>query len=134
MTEEKNGSNLERLLRAYMKMRDTRAENKRLFDETDRGLVEKLDLIEAQLLKMLNAAGSDSLKVSGVGQAFLGKKVIVNATDWNALWHHILEHQDTELLQKRVASRAVQDYVEANGELPPGVSMSTERTVNVRRD
>ena len=134
MTDEKNGSSLERLLRAYIKMRDTRTDAKRQFDQADKAMVEKMGLIEAQLLKMLNAAGSDSLKVSGVGQAFLAKQVVVRATDWNALWEHILKSKNIDLLQKRVSSTAVQEYVKTEGELPPGVDMITERVVNVRRD
>lgn len=134
MTEEKETSNLERLLKAYVKMREKRSQIKREYDEADGVLKRKMALVEAELLKMLNAAGSDSLKVSGVGQAYLSKKVLVKATDWDALWNHILETKHLDLLQKRVASRAVQEYMETEGELPPGVDMSTERVVNVRRD
>jgi len=134
MTEEVKADNLERLLRAYMGMRDKKAELKREYDETEGNLKRKMGLIEAQLLKMLNAAGSDALKVKGIGQAYLGKKVTVEATDWNALHDYIFETRQIDLLQKRVASRAVQEFVETEGELPPGVDMSTERVVNVRRD
>ena len=134
MTDTGKTDNLERLLKAYVKMRDKRSQIKREFDETDGALRKKMGLVEAELLKMLNAAGSDSLKVNGVGQAYLGKKVTVKATDWDALWTYILENKQIDLLQKRVASRAVQEFVETEGELPPGVDMSTERVVNVRRD
>ena len=134
MTDKENNSNLDRLLRAYVHMRDKRAVAKREFEEKDGQIKRNMALVEAQLLKMLNSAGSDSLKVSGVGQAYLSKKVTVRATDWNAFWEFILETKQIDLLQKRVASRAVQEMVETEGELPPGLDMSTERVVNVRRD
>jgi hypothetical protein len=134
MTKPEKTDNLERLLKAYVKMRDKRSQLKREFDEADGSLRKKMGLVEAELLKMLNAAGSDSLKVTGVGQAFLTKKVTVKATDWNALWNYILESKHIDLLQKRVASRAVQEFVDTEGEMPPGVDMHTERVVSVRRD
>ena len=134
MTEEVKADNLERLLRAYMGMRDKKSEIKREYDETEATLKRKMGLIEAELLKMLNAAGSDALKVKGIGQAYVSKKVLVKATDWNAFHDFIFETKQIDLLQQRVASRAVQEYVETEGELPPGVDMSTERVVNVRRD
>ena len=134
MTDASKNDNLDRLLRAYVHMRDKRAVAKREFEEKDGQIKRNMALVEAQLLKMLNSAGSDSLKVSGVGQAYLSKKVTVRATDWNAFWEFILETKQIDLLQKRVASRAVQEMVETEGELPPGLDMSTERVVNVRRD
>lgn len=134
MTVAKKTDNLERLLKAYVKMRDRRSQLKREYDEADGDLKKKMGLVESELLKMLNASGSDSLKVSGVGQAYLAKKVMVRATDWDAFWDYIFETRQIDLLQKRVASRAVQEIVESTGELPPGVDMSTERVVNVRRD
>jgi len=134
MTVEEKTANLERLLRAYMHMREKRAELKREFEEADGQLKNKMSLVEAQLLRMLNAAGSDSLKVKGIGQAYLAKRVTVKATDWNALHDFIIATKQIDLLQKRVASRVVQEYVESEGDLPPGVDMTTERVVNVRRD
>ena len=117
-----------------MLMREKRTEVKREYEEADGHLKRKMGLVEAELLKMLNAAGSDALKVKGIGQAYLAKRVTVKATDWNALHDFIIETKQIDLLQKRVASRAVQEYVEEQGELPPGCDMSTERVVNVRRD
>lgn len=135
MTDKEKPDNLlERLLRAYMQMREKRAEIKRDYEEADGSLKHKMGLVEAALLKMLNESGSDALKVKGIGQAYLAKRVIVKATDWNALHDFIMETKQIDLLQKRIASRVVQEYVDTEGKLPPGVDMSTERVVNVRRD
>lgn len=134
MTDQENPSNLERLLKAYVRMRDKRSEIKREFDETDGALKKKMSLVEAELLKMLNESGSDALKVAGVGQAYLGKRTFVKVQDWPAFWDHILETKQLDLLQKRVANRAVVEYQDTEGRLPPGVDVSVERVVNVRRD
>ena len=135
MTDPEKTANLERLLKAYMAMREKKSEIKREYEEVEGALKHKMSLIEASLLKMLNTAGSDALKVKGVGQAYLGKRVTVKANDWNALLDFIIETKQVDLLQKRIASRVVQEYAETNdGELPPGVDMATERVVNVRRD
>jgi hypothetical protein len=124
---------LERMIGAYMKIRDRRAEIKREFTEEDNELKRKHGLIEAALMKMMQQVGSETLTVKGTGMAYLTTKTFTKGKDWDALWKYIEESGNLDLLQRRISSKAVQEYMDANeGELPPGVDVSQERAVVVR--
>ena len=135
MTESKKPSNLERLLRGYMAMRTKRSEIKREYEEKDGALKGKIALVEVQLMRMMKASGSDTLKVKGVAQAIGTMKAYTKAKDWDAIWSFIEKTGKLDLLQRILSVGAVQEYMDANnGELPPGVDVTQERTVTVRID
>ncbi len=120
-------------LSAYMQIRNKRAVHKREFEELDGKLKHTLGLIEAALMKKMEAAGSESLTVKGVAMAYLTTKTFTRAKDWQAVWDYIEESGNIDLLQRRLSTKAVQEFVEANeGDLPPGVDVSQERAVVVR--
>jgi hypothetical protein len=124
---------LERMIGAYMKIRDRRAEIKREYTEEDNELKRKHSLIEAALMKIMQDTGSDNLSVKGLGMAYVTTKTYTKGKDWDALWKYIEESGNLDLLQRRISSKAVQEYMDANeGELPPGVDVSQERAVVVR--
>ena len=133
MTEEATNPQLKRFLAAYQKIRSKRSEIKRSFEESDGELKHKLGLIEVALMKMMAESGSENLKIKGVGQAYLTIKTFTKGKDWNAIWKYVEESGNLDLLQRRLSSKAVQEFMEANdGDLPPGVDVSTERAVVVR--
>lgn len=133
MAEVETNPKLERMLGAYMAIRNKRSEIKRAFEEEDGDLKKKHALIEAALLKMMQETGSENLTVKGTGMAYLTTKTFTKGKDWDALWKYIEESGNLDLLQRRLSSRAVQEYMDANeGELPPGVDVSQERAVVVR--
>lgn len=135
MTEETNpDSPLATMLRAYQNIRTKRSEIKREFEEADGKLRRNLELIEVALLKVMNESGTDQLKVAGVGLAYRSDKVRVSAKDWDALWQFISDNDRLDFLQRRLSSKIVQEYIDENdGELPPGVDVSKERAVVVKR-
>jgi hypothetical protein len=53
--------------------------------------------------------------------------------DPEAFMKHVIENEEWSLLEKRVAKGAVEQYKEANGDIPPGVNYREERVVNIRR-
>lgn len=135
MTEDKKPVTLDRLLRAYINIRNTRSANKREFEEKDADLRRKADRIEVALMQALDAAGSDQLKVKGIGMCIRSKKQKANARDWAAITDHIVKTGNVELLQRRLALGNVQAYAdEHDGALPPGVELTTEIGVQVRRN
>ena len=124
---------LARMLGAYMKIRDARSTIKRKYEEADGEFKRKMNLIEAGLMKMMQESGSENLTVKGTGMAYLTTKTFTKGKDWDALWKYIEESGNLDLLQRRLSSRAVQEYMDANeGELPPGIDVSQERAVVVR--
>ena len=133
MTEEVSNPLLARLLGAYQEMRDQRAGNKRAFEEHDNKIKANMAQVEVALMRMMKESGSENLKIKGIGQAYLTTKTFASGKDWDALWKYIEESGNLDLLQRRISKKAVLEYMEANdGDLPPGVNVTTERAVAVR--
>ncbi len=124
---------LTRLLGAYMKVRDKRAELSREFKETDGKLKLIHSGIEVALMKLMKEVGSDNLSIKGLAVAYLTTKTYTKGKDWDALWKYIEESGNLDLLARKISAKAVQEFRDANdGDLPPGVDVYTEREVVVR--
>jgi len=124
---------LERYLSAYMAAREKRSVIKRAYEAEDAILKRVLSIIEVALMKLMKKVGSENLKIKGVGQAYMTPKTFYSGKDWDSLWKYIEESGNLALLQRRLSSTAVKEYIESNdGDLPPGVNANTEKTVVVR--
>jgi hypothetical protein len=53
--------------------------------------------------------------------------------DWDACFDWIKKTQAWEFLERRVSKSTVKDYMEAHGEVPPGISVNSELVVRVRK-
>lgn len=73
--------NVERLIRAYLKMRDTLNERKREYDEYKKGIEAQMEKIEQGLHRHLDQTGLTDFSKKGVGTAFLTTKDSVSVTD-----------------------------------------------------
>ena len=125
---------LEKMFKAHSAIKAKRAQLAREFKEADGALKAKMDTIETGFLKLMNDTGTDQLKVKGVGMCYLSEKVLPNCKDWAALWTHVQESGNFDLLQKRLASGGVKEYMDTHdGDTPPGVVTTIERGVSVRR-
>lgn len=124
---------LEKVVSEYVRLRDTKAE---INDRFKKELAENEELLsraDAFLVDYLNKQGATSFSVGGttvytesVMQAQIGDKA--------ALMDYIRSSQQPELLQSRVSSTVLKEWMDANaGNLPPGVKVNYERVVRVRR-
>lgn len=125
---------LEHLIEKYIKIRDHRSALKKQFDAKDGELKALQEKIEARFLQTMNETGTDQLKVKGVGMVLRSERVLANAKDWEAIWQHVMESGNVDLLQRRLSSKAVQEFMESHeGDAPPGIQVVVERGVTVRR-
>lgn len=67
------------------------------------------------------------------GSAFLQTDTSVTSPDFAATLDWIKSGEHWELLERRVSKSAVQEYVEAHGEIPPGVKVSSEISCHIRK-
>jgi hypothetical protein len=67
------------------------------------------------------------------GIAFLQTNTSVKVQDFDALLEWIKENDAWAFLEKRVSKSVVEDFIEAHAEMPPGVSVSSEIDVHVRK-
>lgn len=126
------GPKAEQVIEAYTKLRDRRSELKRMYEADDAVLVQKMDKLEAWLLKTMQDVGTDQLKGNGA-IAFVTTRDRAKSDDWGTFWDWLAENKRLDMLEKRVATKTVMDYYNEFQELPPGISISRERTVNVRK-
>jgi hypothetical protein len=88
---------------------------------------------EAFLLNHLNESGLDRVGV-GAGTVFVQVKTMPSIKDKASFVDYIKQSGHVELLQLRVSSTAVKEFMENNNQqLPPGVDITTAREVTVRR-
>lgn len=65
---------------------------------------------------------------------FFSDSLRASCGDWSELSEFIAQTGQVDLLEHRVSSKSVKDYMENNGgELPPGVKTFTQRKINIRR-
>lgn len=89
--------------------------------------------LEGWLMTQINAAGVTSLSAKGIGTAFLNTTTSVTAEDWAATLQWIKDNDAWEMLEHRVSKSAVQDYIAAHQEIPPGLSVKQEVEVRIRK-
>lgn len=117
----------------YITLRD----HKSKLDAEHKARVAEIDAqmtnAENFLLNHLNESGLDRVGV-GAGTVFVQVKTMPSFEDKEATFRFIRESGNVELLQSRLSSTAVKEFMEANNQaLPPGVKILTERTVTIRR-
>lgn len=123
----------DKLVRAYIKIRDARKELSEQFEKQDSELKESLETIEAQLLEACKAIGADSIRTPyGTLSRTVKKRYWTN--DWHSFYTFLKEHDALELLEKRVAQTNMSTFLEENPDLhPPGLNVDSRYSVVVRR-
>ncbi len=120
------------VIAAYVKARDQRKELADLQKDQMAPFNHRLEVLGAFLLDELNKSGAESIRGNN-GTASKSSRVSVKIDNWDETLPYIIENNLTHLLEKRLAKSGVIEYIEANGEAPPGVSISSELVVQVRR-
>lgn len=133
MSEETKPIPTDKLVKAYVKIRDARKELSDEFEKQDSDLKESLDIIEAQLLEACKAIGADSIRTPyGTLSRTVKKRYWTN--DWHSFYAFLKEHEAMELLEKRVSQTNMSTFLEENPDLhPPGLNVDSRYSVVVRR-
>lgn len=116
----------------YVKLRDERSALKKLYEEDDNILKDEMALRENWLLRAIQSIGGESVRTAH-GTAFIQTKTRSNCSDWPSFWKWIATHERFDMLEKRVAQRAMSELVENGQELPPGINLHQEQEVQIRR-
>lgn len=133
MNEENKPIPTDKLVKAYVKIRDARKELADQFEQQDSDLKESLDVIESQLLEACKAIGADSIRTPyGTLSRTVKKRYWTN--DWHSFYAFLKEHEAMELLEKRVSQTNMSTFLEENPDLhPPGLNVDSRYSVVVRR-
>lgn len=123
----------DRLVKAYIKIREQRAKLHQEYEANDAELKEKLELIEHELLEMCKTVGADSLKTQ---HGTVSRKVLKRfwTNDWHSFHKFIKEHEALDLFERRISQTNMAQFLEENPDvMPQGLNVDSKYTVSVRR-
>ena len=123
----------EKYVRVYIKMRDARSQLKADYEEKDAEIKRQMDVIESALLETCKSAGANSIS-TGAGVVIRGVRTNYWTSDWESMHEFIRENDALDLLERRVAQKAMGEYLQKNPDkLPKGMNVDSKYTVTVRR-
>jgi len=99
---------------------------------------EELAPIKADMLKMeafmLNLFSQQGLQNISTDEAtvYKSKRVSVKMENWQDFFEFVQANEAWHFLTRSVSKTMVAEYLEETGELPPGLSTSTEQIIGVR--
>lgn len=123
----------EKLVAAYVKVRDKRSELKKQYDMQDAELLEKQNTFQSALLEILKGAGGDSIKTK-FGTASRTIKTRYWTSDWQSMYDFIKDEDATYLLEQRIHQTNMKKFLEENPDkLPTGLNLDSSYAITVRR-
>ena len=122
MTEEVN---TEKLAKIYVKIRDKRRELERQVAE----LKEQQDLVGSQLLEICKAEGAQTIRTQF---GTVSRRITKNywTSDWDSFFKFLKENDAFSLMQQRINSTNMAQFLEENPDLhPPGLNADVNQTI-----
>ncbi|MEM5400787.1 hypothetical protein [Paraburkholderia unamae] len=117
----------------YIALRDKKAQMNEELKEKLKPIDAAMEQIEAVLLQTFEKLGTDSCKTSG-GTAYVSTRTSATVADKEAFKNFIMSDEENwAMADVRAAKKAIEQFVEENQDLPPGINWSEERVINVRR-
>lgn len=125
---------VERMVRAYVRIRESIHQLTREYDTQVAKLKEAQATIAAELRERMKAQDVKAMKTAA-GTAFLTQKTRYYASDWESFSAFVLENNAVDLLEKRIAQRNMENFLNENPDItPPGLASDIEVTVTVRKN
>jgi hypothetical protein len=123
----------EKLIKAYIKIRDAIAEKEKEHKAEIKGLEEQLDMVQGELLAHCETAGGN-ISVPGVGRVARRVAKQYWTSDWQSLYAVIKEHDAFHLLHQRISNKAMQQFLEENPDIhPAGLNLDSKYAVTVTK-
>jgi len=123
----------DKLVKAYIKMRDYRSQLKSQYEEQDVTVKEQMELVESQLLELCKSTGADSLRTK-YGTVSRTVQTRYWTGDWEQMHKFIMEQNAPDLLERRISQRQMQEYIKENPDaMPVGLNVDNRYAVSVRR-
>jgi arsenate reductase-like glutaredoxin family protein len=123
----------DKLANVYIKMRDKRKELLAQYEEQDKKIEAQMILVEEELLKLCKDIGADSIKTQA-GTVFRSVRTRYETTDWESMYSFILEHDIPQVLERRISTTNMKQFLDENPTLMPvGMNVNNRYTVTVRR-
>ena len=125
--------NLGKLTEIYIKIRDKRAANKKVFEAEDQDLEAQMKVLAQEMLDVCKDMNADSIRTPH-GTIIRSVKSRYWTNDWDSMYDFIEEHGAFGLLEKRLHQTNMKDFLSENPTvLPLGLNVENAYTVVVRR-
>ena len=122
----------DKLVTAYIQIRDRRSELKKEFEEADAALESDMEKIEDAILEHCKEHNLEALKTSH-GTAYKRIRERYWATDWDVFNQYIREHDAIELYEKRIHQGNMKQFLEDHPDATPPINVDRKFTISVRR-
>lgn len=124
---------VDRAVKTYVRIRDEKDRLTREYNEKEAGLKAQLEQLELFFAAKAEENGVDGFKTQ-FGTVFKEEKLTASCADWELFGNWIIEHNEIEMLERRVKHATVKQYMaDHDGALPPGVNVFREEKMRVRR-
>jgi hypothetical protein len=124
---------VEKLTKAYIKIREKRAELSASFKDEDAKLADKMNTIKRALLDHCEKHSVESVRTTE-GLFYRTVKQRYWTNDWEQMHQFIMEHQVPELLEKRLNQTHMRQFLEEHPDvLPKGLNVDSEYAISVRK-
>jgi hypothetical protein len=123
---------VDKFVAAYIKLRDAKAAMVSKHKEQLAPLDTAMAKIEAALLQTLNTQGAQSVKTPE-GTVYKTTRTSATAAEWDTFLEWVKANEHWNFLERRVSKAAVEEFRTEFNDIPPGVSVREEVTVNIRR-
>lgn len=125
---------IDKVVGTFIKIRDARAAKKREWETEDRKLKDQMEVLDNFLLHSLRTIGAESVATKH-GTVYQSTEITPQGSDWDAFYAWVAENNAFEALERRIKKTFIAAYQEEHdGDLPPGVSVFRQQTVNIRRN
>jgi hypothetical protein len=124
---------LDELVLTYRKIRDTKQEKEAAHKEQMAELDNQLDAISARFLELFNTQNVESLRTT---HGTVTRRSITRywTSDWGSMYQFIKENDALHLLEQRIHSGHMKEFLEENPEaLPIGLNADMRYAVTVRK-
>lgn len=114
-------------------IRDRMNARSKEFDQKQKKDKELWEKGERWLMQKMEQEGTTNVATDR-HTVFTSDSLKASSGDWGEVSEYIKRTGDVDLLEHRISSKAVKQYMEENnGEVPPGVKTFTQRKINIRR-
>ena len=123
----------DKLVQAYIKIRNARQQLLTSFEEEDNALKNQQEMVGERLLELCKDTGADSIKTA-YGTVSRTVKTRYWPSDWGAMYNFIKEHDALHLLEQRLHQTNMKAYLEDHpDQLPRGLNSDSKYSVSVRK-
>jgi len=123
----------DRIVKAYVKLRDAKAQIMRDAEEKAADLQDKLNQLERVMLDLCESTGQDGGKTAH-GTFTRTVKTRYESTNWAQMYEFIRAHDMPELLEQRIHQTNMKQFLQEHpGVLPEGMNVNSRYAITVRR-